>query len=1216
MYKIYTRLWCRQKAYVIQFLRIMKILIVLMIAFLTQVSAATFAQKITLHEKNASLLSVFEKINKQCGFNFLVDIELLNTATPINIAVKNEDVQVVLAKIFANQPLSYSVQDKAVLVSRKQSSYLDKARELMLNLIKNIDLKGRILDEKAKPLYGASVSVQGGNRVVTTNDKGEFTLTNVDENAVIQVSFVGYKNRYIAANKIKSNPDIYLEIDAAELDEVQVMVNTGYQTLSKERSAGSFAKPDIDILRNRSGSTNILQRLDGLVPGLTVNNAPSASDNPLLVRGLSTLGFSKTGGRLLTNRNPLYVVDGIPLDDVSMVNPQDVDDITVLRDATAASIWGARASNGVIIIATKKGVAGDKVKIQYDSYVNLQGRPDFSYIPTLNSKEFIQAAEEVFDPVVYPWAAVSSYPTYYYGVPPHERILYNRYRNLISGTQARSSLDSLAGLNNTSQIKDLWYRPAMLMNHTLSVSGGSDKYTFYVSGAFTDIKSNRPGEANRVFKINGRQDFRFGERVKLSLITDLSNNVSSSKQTIDVDNRFLPYQLFKDHTGRNLSMPYMQQLSDETRIDYQNLARISLDYNPLDEYNYNTTSKNDIFSRNILSLGVKVIKGLRFEGTYSYMRGANRAEVYNDLKSYGVRSELVHFTVAPNTATTPVYYLPSNGGTYAVDHLSQKNWTVRNQLVYDLEWNNSEHQLTLLAGQEAQEQFTMINGSKVRGYNTLLQTYGPVDYATLGNAGLDDPVWANGSSNSILSDDSFRQEQLQTRFTSYYSNVGYTYSKRYSLNASIRFDRSNLFGLDKAAQNRPVYSIGGKWELGAEEFMKGADWLDQLALRATYGITGNSPSPGTAASYDVIGVQPSPFFPGGTGAFINTASNPHLSWERTSNINLGLDFSMLNNRLQGSIDLYRKNTDNLIGSMPTNGFTGYSTIVGNVGDMQNKGVELSLRSLNIQQDDFSWSTALNISYNKNQVTKFNPFTAITTGSGLINQNFVEGYPAFAVFAYQYVGLDNLGDPLVRLADGSVTKTPKITKPQDLKYMGTYQPVWNGGLSNVFKYKAWALSVNTVFNFGNVMRRDVNQFYTDRLTQKPMADFTSGNVNSEFTRRWRVAGDEATTNIPSYLSNASLSQARRDVTYYTLADANVVSAAYLKMRDATLSYQLNAAFLKKIAVEQVTLRAQVSNVMLWKANKYGIDPEYHYAPTGARELLSNQGTLSFGLNVRF
>ena len=1195
----------------IKTLLMMKMLAILLLAAALQVSAKTNAQTVTYTAKSQSLQKVLREIEQQTGFAIFYSLEDLKDAKKVSVDLKAVDMKLALTKILEGQRLRYEFKGNTIVISLDPSQPVTKEKQAE----KSPPVSGVVQGTDGALLAGATISIKGKDISTTTDEQGRFSLP-VEADDVLIISFVGYESKEIRAGR-SASLTITLGRKNANLDTAILVMNTGYQSISKERSTGSFAKPDMNIVRNRTGNPNILQRLEGLVPGLTINNAPSAKNNPLLVRGLTTIGASNNVGPALTNRNPLYVVDGIPMDDVSTINPQDVADITLLRDATAASIWGSRAANGVIVITTKKGFISSKPKIQYDAYVNFQGKPDLNYIPTLNSQQYIRAAEDVFDDITYPWGTVSDWQNYRFGVPPHERIQYAQKAGMITQEQARKSLDSLGAINNKQQIKDLWYRPAMLMNHTLAVTGGQKNYTYYVSGAFTDIKSNRPGEKNNIYKLNGRQDLKIGERISLYLITDLSNTITSAKRTIEIDNRFIPYQLFRSADGKNLSMPYMQHLSDETLLDYQQRSRISLNYNPLDEFNYGTTKNNALLARNVIGATVKLLKGLRFEGSYSYVHGSDRGEVYYDLKSYPVRTEIVQFTTAPAPNSNPVYSLPVNGGTFTVNERFRKNWIIRNQLVYDRSWNAMEHAITALVGQESQEQLTTLNSSKVRGYNPLLQTYGPVDYATLGSEGLTDPVWANNSYNSILSNDAFSQQETRMRFTSYYANAAYTYLNKYTLNASARLDKSNLFGFSKSAQSQPVYAIGGKWRMGAEDFMNGIRWLRQLDLRLTYGITGNAPVPGTASSDDVIAVQPTPFFPGGTGAYISTASNPHLSWESTRNINLGIDFSW-NDFLSGSIDLYSKKTSNLIGILPTNGFTGYSYIIGNVGTLENKGIELSLLSTNIRRRNFSWTTMLNISCNKNELTHFNTIAPVTTGSALIVQPYVQGYAAFAVFAYRYAGLDNLGDPQIILADGKTTKAPKATKPEDLRFMGTYQPVWSGGLSNSFSYKNWGLSVNTVFNLGHVMRRDVNQFYTGRLSQYLAGDFTTGNINvhPEFEQRWKDPNDESHTNIPAFVSNTSLSAARRDISYYTNADINVVSASYFKMRDATLSYTLPSSLLQPGGIDAIILRAQVSNIMIWKANRFNIDPEFHDAPEALRSLISNQGTISFGLNVKF
>ena len=1215
----------------------MRLTTFIIILTLAQVSAATFAQRLSYIKNAVSLTEIFTQIRKQTGYHVFYADEKVDVGRKLNVDFRDVSLKSVMDLVIKGQPLEYTIDSKNIIIKPREASILDK----VVDLFKTIDVRGRVTDENGKPLAGATVFllpngedmdvIKADGPVIMarkfkavgfTNLAGEFLIKNIEENAYLVFSYVGFTPQRIQASKEMGL--IKMEMHSGKLTEINVTINTGYQTLSKERSAGAFAKPDMLIIENRTGSMNILQRLDGLVAGLTINNAPNAAQHPLLVRGLNTVGLiDQTGISSGTSRNPLFVVDGIAMEDVSTVNPQDVADITVLKDATAASIWGARASNGVIVIVTKRGGHSEKVKINYDAFINFQGRPDLDYLRTLNSQQFIQAAIDVFDPVLNPWPTVSGFSSIVgSGVAPHERIQYELSRGLITADKARAGLDSLAGLNNRKQIRDIWYRNASLMNHTVSISAGTGKYAFYGSATYTNAISNRPGEQNNNYKINFRQDFSLGKAIQLNLITDMTKGVTAAARNVEIDYNFYPYQMFRDAVGNNLFMPYMGILSEEVRIDFENRSRINLNYNPLDEFNYGYTKSNSFLSRNVLGLSVKLLRGLKFEGTYGFVKGNRKTDNYEDTKSYKVRSELVQFTVAPTTASTPAYYLPTNGGRYGVTNLNQQYWTIRNQLSYNNSWNNDDHQLSLLLGQEAQEQLETGNGSVVRGYSDLLQAFGAVDYATLGVTGVANPVMPNNIGRSLLSNDVFSQFERLTRFSSYYSNLAYTYNRKYALNASLRIDKSNLFGLDRSAQNRPVWSLGGKWTISSEYFMKNLIWLGHLALRGTYGLTGNSPAPGTAASYDILATQRSGFLPGGAGLRVVTPSNTKLTWESTRNIDIGIDFGLFNNRFSGSIDWYQKKTSNLLGNIPTNTFTGYASIVGNMGDLENKGIELSLNSLNIRKGAFRWNTMLNIAYNKNTITKLNLGAPITTARSQVKQQYAENYPAFTVFAYRFAGLDNLGDPQIKLADGSIIKTPNAGKISDVIFKGTYQPVWSGGLTNTFNYRNFSLTANAIFNLGHVMRKDVNQLYSGRITHRNVESlstakgFTGGDPHADFANRWKQSGDELQTNIPSYLSNSSLSETRRDIEYYTYADINVVSASFVKLRDITLAYSLPELLVRKLQADQVTFRIQVTNLMLWKANRDGIDPEYMNAIYGTRSVLANQGAVSLGLNVKF
>jgi len=1096
-----------------------------------------------------------------------------------------------------------------------------------------IDVRGKVVDEQGKPLRGATIRLHRGKKdgsaiTAETDENGVFVLSNMSDGAIIQISHVGFRSKEI---KVAADLGlITLERDANELDEVNVTVNTGYQTLSRERSAGAFAKPDMGILAARSGTTNVVQRLDGLIPGLVINNsssptgngsiryAPSASS--ILIRGLNTIN---------SNRDPLIVLNGvpIPLDDVGKINPNDVADITVLKDATSASIWGAKAANGVIVITTKKGVSQDAIKISYDGFINFKGKPGIEKLNMLNSQQFIEAAMAVFDPQLNNYNTISHPITGGIApIMPHETILYNLDK--LSQQQVDSKLAQLAGQDGLGQVKDLFYRNEVLTNHSLSINGGRDKYKFYGSGTYTGQLNSIPKDKNNTYGINLRQDFQFNKWLKVYLITDFTNNDVSSLNYVQPSGAFLPYVLFKNQDGSNADLSWLYR-DDKTRMDYEQKSGVDLRYNPLDEVNRGRNTQMTNSGRVNSGVTVNLVKDLRYEGVFSFDKTFIKYIGDLDQDNYTVRSELASFT--PLDGSEP--YLPKTGGQHTVRNDLNKNWTVRNQLVYDRTWRDNLHQLVLLAGQEAQEQFRGTSSSVVRGYDSQLLSYTFLDYEMLAK-GVNNVVMPNNLGNSSLYPDYFDESESRTRVSSYYANSGYTYANKYTLNLATRVDKSNLFGKDKSAQNKPVWSAGLSWQLGKEKFMRALTAVDMLVLRASYGLTGNSPNVGTAASKDILRAlfaSEGVLYPEGAGLSIITPSNSKLTWETTKNLNFGADFSLLKGRLHGALDVYHKKTENMIGNMPVNSLSGYSNITGNAGSMTNSGIDLVLNSVNIRTGNFKWSTALNLGYNKNKITKVNRYAPISRGETLISTAYVQDYPAFAIFAYDYAGLDKEGDPQIRLSDGTITKELGVAKVEDMKFMGTYQPKWSGGFSNLLAYRCLTFSMNAVYNLGHVMRRDVNTLYGGRGLVSDVSNngMFSGNVNAEFANRWKKTGDEAFTAIPAY-TRAPVAGNRGDMGYYMHADRNVIDASYVKLRDITLAYRVPANLLEKLKINDVTLRMQVSNIMLWKANDRGIDPEFMNGfggwdgrsiatgifEGGVRKAPTGQHSITFGANITF
>ncbi|OOQ56726.1 SusC/RagA family TonB-linked outer membrane protein [Mucilaginibacter pedocola] len=1199
----------------------MKLSTFILLIGLLQASAKGYSQ-VTLYEKHASLEKVLLKIEKQTNYIFIYDENKLNVPE-IDVNVSNVSVEKALEACFKNLPVSYSIIGKNIILAPATPTLFDKVKQLFTV---PIQIRGIVTDSTGIPLNRATVYftkrrnqqvaiapvvVPAGQAAViatvgeisyVTNENGLFYM-DVEEGDELAVSYIGYKTYHFKVKKDMPFLNIILYSETSQLKEVTVQ--TGYQNLSKERATGSFSKPDMKIFANRVGTMDVIARLDGQIPGLTIgqdqifNTTTRQSTRRALVRGTSSIQLPT---------EPLYVVNGVIVTDFSSLNIDDIADITVLKDAAAAAIWGAQAANGVIVVATKSGVKNQRVKISYSGFVNFQGKPDFSYQRNLTSKQYIQAAKEVFDPVTNPYSSL--YSSY---IAPHDQILYDQYAGILSAGQANAKLDSLSAIDNTQQIKDLWYRNAITTNHTLSASAGNKYYSFFASLGYNNTRSNTIGETSNTYRINLDQNFTPNDRFSFSLSTQLANAVSGAKHPISVGSDFLPYQLFKNADGSNISMPYIYGMSSEQRAYYQSLSKIDLEtYSPLDELNYGHSSTNGLSINTVANGTVKLWKGLSYHGTFGYLTSPATTLAYDDHAQYSMRKNLLSFTVAPDVNSVPVYYIPATGGNFRNNVTNQRNWTVRNQLVYNYSGRDGNDLITLQGGQEANERLTTGVTTNLMGYDEDLQTAPLLDYLKLSQG-----VFGTVTGAGFLYYQPYQVQEIRSRFKSYFGLAGYTLNHKYSVDASWRVDHSNLFGSDVSAQNKPVYSFGAKWNLAEEGFLKPLTWINGLAIRATYGITGNSPYVGSATVLDILSPEQYTQYPqiAGPSYYLGSAANKKLSWETTHTTNLGLDFAIFNSRLSGSIEYYHKNTTSLLGSLPLDIFTGQGSAISNIGNLTNDGINIGLNSVNIQSSNFRWSTGFVFGFNKNKLVDYGtPQSYMNQASYRLFANYVIGYPTRPLFAYRYAGLDNVGDPQIKLADGTITKDPTKPTADDLVYMGSTTPKFNGGISNSFRYKQFELTLNMIYSLGAVMRKDVNQFYVGRLTGNPQS--FSGNIHADFANRWQKPGDELTTNIPAYTSRYFYNYAMRNTGYYTNADINVVSASYLKLREATLAYDLDPRLLKWLKVQSISLRAQVNNILLWTANKAGLDPELQNYTYGGRGTRVGQHTIALGANINF
>jgi TonB-linked SusC/RagA family outer membrane protein len=1165
---------------------VMKLTAILLLTMVLQGSARTIAQTVTYSGRMVPIPRVLTAFKDQTGYRFFYRNEDLQDAGLVTVDFKNTPLKMALNEMFGGLLYEYEIQGNTIFISKKPAPKPQPDKVFMdaigLTIEMPGDVRGIVRDEKNNPLPGVTVFARTTRTVMVTGPEGDFVFRNLNDGDTLQFSSINYELQ-AARVSTRSLMIIYMKPKVARLESVTVY-NTGFQTLSKERATGSFSKPDMEVFTKRTGTMDLIGRLEGQIAGLQIaGNASSYTANTngngvttkkSLIRGVTSVSLGT---------EPLYVVNGVIIAEFSSVNVDDIEDITVLKDAAAASIWGARAANGVIVITTKTGNKNQRMSISYSGFVNYTGRPDFSYGKAMNSQQFIQTAKETFDPVANPWSSVATS-----GLAPHEQILYDQNRGIISAATANQKLDSLASINGLGQISDLFYRPTISTNHSISASGGNNVYSFYGSLGYTGTQSATPGERNNSYKLNLTQSITAGTRMKLTVSASVINTVSSKQNMPGVTPNFLPYQLFQDATGKGITMNYLTGYSDSVRQNYQSRSRINLDYNPMNEISQGSSNSNNLSINVTANAMVKLWKGFSFVGTYGYQKAPGTAIYYSDSKLLSQRKQIISLTVAPTIGSTPVYNFPLNGGNYQTGTNDQRNWTVRNQLAYDGTLRRGRDHLTVQVGNDVQEGYQDRTSTTLYGYDQNLGTYAILDYAKL-RSGISGTVTGFGS----LFANPYSISKTTSRFISYFALGSYSIDNKYSFDASVRQDYSNQLGKNLSKQSKPSWSFGARWQLNKEKFLQTATWLNNLSLRATHGILGNSPYVGAASLTDVFSSVASSNNSNaiaGDALTLSNVANTSLSWEVTHVTNIGIDFTVLNQRFGGGIDVYQKNTTDLIGSVQLNPWTGRTSLTGNIGKLVNRGIEITLRSENIRGKDFSWSTSANFSYNYNKLVSYSkPSPFLNTASSRVGgSGAVVGYNTSALFAYQFAGLDNIGDPQIYLADKTVTKSPNIAQLGDVVYAGITRPTMFGGMTNNFNYKGLSLSLNAIYTFGAVMRKDVASSLSGRILYTSTS-FGGPNIQTYIMDRWRKPGDEAITNIPSYVAS-SAGFTRRNLSYYTQGDINVVSADYIKLRDVTLSYNLPASALQFLKIQRANVFVQTTNFMLWKANHEGIDPE--------------------------
>lgn len=1170
-----------------QIVRIMKLTAIIMTAFLLQVSASGLAQKVTLNQNKLTLKVIFKEIRKQTGYNVLWQSGKLDDKKRINVKFTNEPLETALKKILAEEPFTYIIKDKTVVIKERKST---DDRGAVGQQDKDIRVSGQVVDEKGKGMPGATVRVKGNESTtpIVTSSDGRFSIVVPGNNAVLIVSYIGYKTKEVNISGADVVLVIKMEVATGELEGV-IIVSTGYQDIPKERATGSFEKVN-NALLNRNTGGNILSRLENLTPGMLIdrrlnpNRAPGLGD--VTIRGLSTLTQDIA--------KPLVVLDNFPYEaDINNINPNDIESVTVLKDAAAASIWGARAANGVIVITTKKGQYNQIPRVSFSSNVTIQEKPDLFSLKTMSTSDHIDLEKLLFKQGFYD-SMIDDIYTQPYISPVVQLMLKAREPGAtLSQAEADAQIDVFRKYDARDDYMKYIYRAPIAQQYALNINGGGNQFNYQLSGGYD--KNRYEFIRDNSNRITLRTAFTYRPIQKLEVEIGTMYTQKKDGNLGDHDRPFLnyssenvlPYTRLADENGNPLIVG--KQISTRF-LDNADLRYLDWRYRPLEELD--ASSKTIKTYDWLMNLGAKYQLSKVFNASirYQYTKTLTESRNWEGPDSYYIRdyiNQLTQFNGDEVVRNLPL------GAILEQSSGNDNSYSIRGQLNASKTWG-MDHQFDALAGVEQSERVNRSNSSIVYGYNDELLTHADVDNITE----FISPLFSFVRMPSGIS---FVDQRY--RFISYFANVAYTYKQRYTLSGSARKDAANLFGVATNLRGAPFWSTGLSWDISKESFYH-FNILPNLKLRATYGYQGNTNSQLSAYSTIRFGTG-NDFATNLPYAIIVNPSNDQLRWERVGTLNLGVDFGSKNQVISGSIEYYNRSAKDVLKSTPLDYTTGFNFAVYNNSSLKGKGMDIALHSLNLR-GDVKWNTDLFFNYNTNKITKYKPIDnsiasflrdVISIPAGLM-----VGKPVLSVFSYAFAGLDpETGDPMGYINGEKSKDYVALTSvpPEKLEYQGSAAPIYSGAIRNTITFKNISLSVNITGKFGHVFRRKGID-YSSLLSPSPTGALGG---HSDYMLRWQKTGDENFTTVPSFIyPNNPL----RDQ-FYAGSAALITKADHIRLQDVILSY---AFIIPKQAIQNVKIFVNLSNLgILWRANKLGLDPEYYKGYPASR-------TVALGLSANF
>jgi len=1023
-----------------------------------------------------------------------------------------------------------------------------------------------------KPLDGVSVRVEAEKARTSTKKDGTFSLSVENLKGLVRFTYVGYKTQEISYT---SGVSIIVKLipEDNKLDEVEV-VSTGYQKIPKERATGSFEFVD-NKLFNRKVSTDFVSRLEDVVPGISSLKVFPENKGKLLginIRGLSTMR---------SNVWPLVVIDGIPYQNnfdmlngyFMNINPNDIENVTVLKDAAASSIWGAQSGNGVIVITTKRGKYNQPFQLSVNSNVTVGNKPDLYYYPQMNTSDYINLEKELFDKGYWD----SRMYDFSINLTPVIQLLKRHKEGDLNEVDLNMQLDLLRGIDMRDDFNKYIYRKSVNQQYNVQLSGGSEKINTSFSIGYDKNLDNLVTSSYKRFTAKNNTQLRPVKNLTLDLGVTYTNS-----QRKNAAANMVGYNAMGRGVG---NFPYMRMADDQGNplvvdaIGFNPIFRdtvaggrlLDWKYRPLAELNNTHVMTNIKETFLNIKSAYQILPELSASLLYAFQHASQPQETWMGMGSSQHRGDINYRASWDNNKV--IWNLPVGDNLYKTDRYNATNQG-RLQLNFNKDFGQL-HSVNAIAGFEIREIQSEAMTNILWGYDPENLTYKNVIYDVMMPA-------LNGIAGMTAIYDFSEIEKYTNRFTSYFANGSYTYKKRYTISGSIRKDASNLFGVKTNDRGQPFWSFGAAWLLSNEAFINN-NAVQLLKLRATYGYNGNVNN--STSAYPIINIQSSPHFNTGQSyASMQSPQNPSLRWERVGIFNLGMDFSFIN-RISGSVEYYVKRPKDLIASSRIDPTTGYSSLNINSSNLDGRGVDLSLNSVNIKTKLFTWSSNLVFAYNRTKVAK--SYVSNTRGKDYITGAYgmlltpIEGMDLYSLLTYKWAGLDpETGKPRGyvggEISDDYGTIVNRSTI-DDLQNHGTLRPRYFGSFRNGFVYKNLDLSFNISYQLGHKFMR--SSFSNDAFIE-------SGVGHSDYALRWKQSGDELRSNVPAftYPNNFYASE------FYRQSAALVESAGQIKWRDLQLSYTFSQ--LQKIGLKNMRIYAYAQNLgVIWRANKLGLDPEY-------------------------